>query len=33
VDFGTFTNNSAPIPQSTHVNDNIVRVGLNYHLH
>jgi outer membrane immunogenic protein len=33
VDFGMFTNNFAPIPQSTHVNDNIVRVGLNYHLH
>jgi outer membrane immunogenic protein len=33
MDFGTFTNNFAPIPQSTHVNDNIVRVGLNYHLH
>ena len=33
VDFGTFTNNFAPIPLSTHVNDNIVRVGLNYHLH
>jgi outer membrane immunogenic protein len=33
MDFGTFTNNFAPIPLSTHVNDNIVRVGLNYHLH
>ena len=30
MDFGTFTNNFA---QSTHVTDNIVRVGLNYHLH
>jgi outer membrane immunogenic protein len=33
MDFGTFTNNFAPIPLSTHVTDNIVRVGLNYHLH
>jgi outer membrane immunogenic protein len=34
MDFGKFTNNNlAPITQSTHVNDNIVRVGLNYHLH
>ncbi|MGA8498575.1 MAG: outer membrane beta-barrel protein [Xanthobacteraceae bacterium] len=33
MDFGTFTNNFAPIPQSTHVTDNIVRVGLNYQLH
>jgi outer membrane immunogenic protein len=30
MDFGAFTNNFV---QSTHVNDNIVRVGLNYHLH
>ena len=33
MDFGTFTNNIAPIPLSTHVTDNIVRIGLNYHLH
>jgi outer membrane immunogenic protein len=30
MDFGTFTNTFV---QSTHVTDNIVRVGLNYHLH
>jgi outer membrane immunogenic protein len=39
MDFGTFNKNFvglapfAPIAQSTHVTDNILRVGLNYHFH